>query len=124
MSGRGRSGRSRKGGGHDEEAHADERWLVTYADMLTLLLVLFIVLYAISAVDPVKFVQLKAGLAAVFDPGSSAVISGPGGGVTTSDDNGSDTTQSTNPLINPQDPSATSTTTILDNKTAAAVRAV
>src|SRR3954466_686543 len=51
------------GGGHDG---ADERWLVTYADMLTLLLVLFIVLYSISVVNTSKFISLKTSLAAVF----------------------------------------------------------
>ena len=38
-----------------------ERWLVTYADMITLLMVLFIVLFAISQVDQKKFAALKDG---------------------------------------------------------------
>jgi chemotaxis protein MotB len=48
---------------HDEGA---ERWLVTYADMLTLLMVLFIVLFAMSTVDADKYEQLKSGLADGF----------------------------------------------------------
>lgn len=32
---------------HDEE-HVDESWLLPYADMLTLLLALFIILFAIA----------------------------------------------------------------------------
>jgi chemotaxis protein MotB len=36
-----------------------ERWLLTYADMITLLLVLFIVLFAISSVDQAKFREFK-----------------------------------------------------------------
>ncbi|TNM44194.1 flagellar motor protein MotB [Nocardioides albidus] len=50
---------------HDE-AHADERWLVTYADMVTLLMVLFIVMFAMSTVDERKYAQLKDGLAEGF----------------------------------------------------------
>ncbi|NHA00581.1 hypothetical protein G5V59_12645 [Nocardioides sp. W3-2-3] len=49
---------------HDEEhdeAHADERWLVTYADMVTLLMVLFIVMFAMSTVDEKKYEQTQGG---------------------------------------------------------------
>ncbi|MCL1918813.1 MAG: OmpA family protein [Peptococcaceae bacterium] len=38
-----------------EEEHADETWLVPYADILTLLLALFIVLFASSQIDQEKF---------------------------------------------------------------------
>jgi chemotaxis protein MotB len=53
---------------HEEhEEHANhERWLVSYADMMTLLMVLFIVMFAISQVDQRKFDQLKDGMAAGF----------------------------------------------------------
>lgn len=37
------------------EEHVDESWLIPYADMLTLLLALFIVLFAMSSVDAEKF---------------------------------------------------------------------
>jgi chemotaxis protein MotB len=52
----------------EEEEHEEgsERWLVTYADMLTLLMVLFIVLFAMSTVDADKYEQLKVGLADGF----------------------------------------------------------
>lgn len=49
---------------HDAEAHEnEERWLLTYADMITLLMVLFIVLFAISSVNTSKFEQLSKSLA-------------------------------------------------------------
>jgi len=53
---------------HEEhEEHANhERWLVSYADMMTLLMVLFIVLFAVSQVDQKKFNQLREGMAAGF----------------------------------------------------------
>jgi chemotaxis protein MotB len=56
-----------RGKGHEEEEHANhERWLVSYADMMTLLMVLFIVMFAISQVDQRRFEMLKDGMAAGF----------------------------------------------------------
>jgi chemotaxis protein MotB len=71
--------RGRKRGGHEEEHENSERWMVTYADMLTLLLVLFIVLYAISSVNTSKFQQLKTGLASAFKNGQPSVLIGGNG---------------------------------------------
>jgi chemotaxis protein MotB len=52
---------------HEEEEHENhERWLVSYADMVTLLLVTFVVLYAMSQVDKDKFAQLASGLSNAF----------------------------------------------------------
>ncbi|CAA9389658.1 MAG: Flagellar motor rotation protein MotB [uncultured Nocardioides sp.] len=65
---------------HEEEHDNHERWLVTYADMITLLMALFIVLFAMSTVEDRKFNQLKDGLAAGFGQsesildGSTAVL--------------------------------------------------
>src|ERR1041385_7500178 len=49
---------------HEEhEEHVNhERWLITYADMITLLMVLFIVLFAIGQTDLKKFAQLRDSL--------------------------------------------------------------
>jgi chemotaxis protein MotB len=69
--GRGRRGK-KHAGGHEEEHENHERWLVSYADMMTLLMVLFIVLFAISQVDQRKFAQLKNGLATGFGAESVA----------------------------------------------------
>ncbi|WP_449539581.1 flagellar motor protein MotB [Ferdinandcohnia sp. Marseille-Q9671] len=55
---------------HHEE-HVDESWLVPYADILTLLLALFIVLFAASSVDAQKFQQLASSFNNVFNGGSS-----------------------------------------------------
>jgi chemotaxis protein MotB len=60
-----RHDRRRRGGGH-EEAHADERWLLTYADMITLLMALFIVMWAISSVNVSKFAALRMSLREAF----------------------------------------------------------
>jgi len=58
-----------------EEHENHERWLVTYADMVTLLMVLFIVMFAMSVVDEKKFNALKEGLAAGFGD-STAILDG------------------------------------------------
>jgi chemotaxis protein MotB len=55
-------------GAHEEEAENSERWLLTYADMITLLLALFIVLFAISTVNQKKFLALALGLKQTFNP--------------------------------------------------------
>ncbi|MFL6060790.1 MAG: flagellar motor protein MotB [Marmoricola sp.] len=69
----------------DHEEHTNhERWLVTYADMVTLLMVLFIVMFAMSQVDEKKFNELREGLAAGFGQstsikdGSSSILDQPG----------------------------------------------
>jgi|GEM_PF-540228 len=40
---------------HEESLHADEVWLVSYADMMTLLFGLFVILYSMSSVDTKKY---------------------------------------------------------------------
>ncbi|MGY1808930.1 flagellar motor protein MotB [Blastococcus sp. SYSU D00669] len=63
----GSGGGRRRGKKHEEEEHENhERWLVSYADMMTLLLVLFVVLFAMSQVDKEKFAALAAGLSDAF----------------------------------------------------------
>ncbi|MFC8559330.1 flagellar motor protein MotB [Peribacillus frigoritolerans] len=52
------------------EEHIDESWLVPYADILTLLLALFIVLFASSSVDAVRFKQLSNVFNQVFTSGT------------------------------------------------------
>jgi chemotaxis protein MotB len=49
----------------------DESWLVPYADILTLLLALFIVLFASSQVDQKKFEQIKMSFQAALSGGPS-----------------------------------------------------
>lgn len=53
---------------HHEE-HADETWLIPYADLLTLLLALFIVLYAMSSVDSKKFQDMSKAFNIAFSTG-------------------------------------------------------
>src|SRR6476659_6955600 len=64
----GHSRRGRRGGGHgDGHEGGDERWLLTYADMITLLMALFIVMWAISSVNTTKFAELSVSLKQAFN---------------------------------------------------------
>jgi chemotaxis protein MotB len=54
------------------EEHPDERWLITYADVLTLMFVLFMVLFSISVVNTAKFDMLKQTLQDAFNSGLTA----------------------------------------------------
>lgn len=69
----GHAGGRRRRGGHEEEHVNHERWLVSYSDMITVLMALFIVLFAISQVDQQKYVELRHSLAAGFGDASQAV---------------------------------------------------
>src|SRR3954454_9118241 len=65
--------RHKKGGHHEEEHENEERWLVSFADMMTLLFCLFMVLFAISSVNTSKFEELQRSLKDAF---SGAVLDG------------------------------------------------
>jgi chemotaxis protein MotB len=61
--GRRKRGGHGHGGGHDG---GDERWLLTYADMITLLMALFMVLFSISSVNISKYQVLQHALQKAF----------------------------------------------------------
>jgi chemotaxis protein MotB len=68
------SRRHRRGAHHHEEEHEnEERWLVSFADMMTLLFCLFMVLFAISSVNTSKFKELQKALQDAF---SGKILSG------------------------------------------------
>jgi chemotaxis protein MotB len=58
-------GHSKRRGGHGEQ-ESEERWLLTYADMITLLMALFMVLFSISSVNISKYETLQKSLKAAF----------------------------------------------------------
>jgi chemotaxis protein MotB len=70
MASHGKRGRRGAAAEHENE----ERWLLTYADMLTLLFALFMVLFSISSVNISKYQVLQQSLKAAF---SGSVL--PGG---------------------------------------------
>jgi len=58
---------------HEEEGHVNhERWLLTYADLITLLMIFFIVLYTLSKVDADKFRAVAYSLNAAIGGGTPA----------------------------------------------------
>jgi chemotaxis protein MotB len=64
---------------HKHPEHENlERWLVSYADFITLLFATFVVLYALSQADLAKFKNLSVALKQAFNPGS-AIMQNPGG---------------------------------------------
>ncbi|HWS35061.1 MAG TPA: flagellar motor protein MotB [Actinoplanes sp.] len=66
-------GGKRKQKHEEHEEHVNhERWLVSYADMMTLLFVLFVVLFSMSDVNQKKFAQLAQGLQQGFGSKSAA----------------------------------------------------
>lgn len=81
---RGRRSRRHGGGGHSEGG--SERWLVSYADFITLLFAFFVVMYAISQSDLKKFKQVSESVRRAFsgktpagaEGGSSGMESGEG----------------------------------------------
>lgn len=60
-------------GGHEN----GERWLLTYSDLITLLLALFIILYTMSSVDLKKFEQLSKYLKVAFNHAGNEEVSLP-----------------------------------------------
>ena len=67
-------GRRRHGAAEHE---SEERWLLTYADMITLLMALFMVLFSISSVNISKYRTLQMALKAAFSgdilPGGKSI---------------------------------------------------
>jgi len=63
--------RRRKKGKDDD--HINEAWLLPYADILTLLLALFIVLFASSSVDSQKLKELSKVFSGIFVSGSGVL---------------------------------------------------
>jgi chemotaxis protein MotB len=58
---------AKKHKGDHGDIHPDERWLVTYADMITLLLAVFIVMYALSDTNLRKFNAFAQSLSSAFN---------------------------------------------------------
>lgn len=62
----------------EEHEAGMERWLLTYADMITLLLALFIVLFALSTISTIKFEALAQSLKNTFSGHTTVVKNGTG----------------------------------------------
>src|SRR3981081_662740 len=62
------SKRRHKKAGHGDGGHETaQRWLLTYADLIPLLMVFFVVLYSMSQADSTKFKRIIAALQQAFN---------------------------------------------------------
>ncbi|MDF2962062.1 MAG: flagellar motor protein [Paenibacillus sp.] len=66
--------KNKKHGGHENH----ERWLITYADLITLLLIFFVIMYAMSKIDTEKYQILAQSLNMEFRKADSMLPNGHG----------------------------------------------
>jgi len=58
----------------EESEGGGERWLVSYSDFITLLMVLFVVLYSMGQVDVQKYKELAQSMRTAFSVGAAAKV--------------------------------------------------
>ncbi len=68
------AGKRAKKGGHDGTGMM--RWLLTYADMITILLAFFVVLYSMSQLDRARYARLAQELNSILGSGRSFLAGG------------------------------------------------
>lgn len=97
----------------EEGGENNERWLLTYSDMITLLLALFIILYSISTVDATKFKKIAESMnAALNNPKKeTSTPEWTGGTDADSDSAGSSTSNKSSTSASEQAESSTAATT-------------
>jgi chemotaxis protein MotB len=61
-----------------ETQESRDRWMITYADLITLLLIFFIILYAMSSLDTDKYSIVTSSLSETFKSSSTVVEGGNG----------------------------------------------
>ncbi|ASS76561.1 hypothetical protein CIG75_17390 [Tumebacillus algifaecis] len=66
--------RKKHSGGHENH----ERWLITYADLITVLMIFFVVMYAMSSIDQAKFDSLSVSLNKALHPSNQVQIDSMG----------------------------------------------
>jgi chemotaxis protein MotB len=59
---------------HDDDEHIDESWLIPYSDLLTLLLALFIVLFAAGTINNGKLQQIMISMNSALSGQGSSMI--------------------------------------------------
>ncbi|CAM4462951.1 MAG: flagellar motor protein MotB [Paenibacillus macerans] len=72
--GHGRQRRQRRAVQQD----AKDRWMITYADLITLLLIFFVIMYAMSRLDAEKYEVVTQSLQMTFSNGNSILDKGAG----------------------------------------------
>ncbi|MEX2459860.1 MAG: flagellar motor protein MotB [Paenibacillaceae bacterium] len=59
-----------------EEHENHERWLITYADLITLLLIFFVIMYSMSKIDVAKYTEISKSLAFQFKKSDTVIPNG------------------------------------------------
>jgi chemotaxis protein MotB len=62
----------------EAEKENSERWLLTYSDMITLLMLFFIVLYSMSNIDAEKYKQVSQAMQSIFSGGNFGIFTPSG----------------------------------------------
>lgn len=70
--------RERRRGRKQENHESKDRWLITYADLITLLLIFFVIMYAMSRLDVEKYEEVTESLQLTFRSGDSLLEEGSG----------------------------------------------
>jgi len=63
---------------HAEEHENSERWLLTYSDLITLLLGLFVILYAMSKIDAGKYAEIVNAMGIAFGSSKGVMVGNVG----------------------------------------------
>jgi chemotaxis protein MotB len=63
----------------EEKEPNHERWLLTYSDLITLLMIFFVIMYASSTVSTTKYKQLSQSLNIAFEGGGKSIIGNESG---------------------------------------------
>lgn len=106
----------------EEKESNNDRWLLTYSDLITLLMIFFVVMYASSTVNATKYKQLSQSLNAAFDGGSGKSIVGAQSGVSALDSSGTTSDKLKVVEKNAADNKAASATKVLENNKMAAIK--
>lgn len=94
---------------HGEAQENRDRWMITYADLITLLLIFFVILFAMSSLDTDKYNIVTSSLSESFKSGSPVLEGGNGildAGKTTENKQGNatgDVNATATPTIEPGD---------------------
>ncbi len=73
-----RTSRRKRRTGEEEESGGMERWLITYADLITLLLIFFILMYTMSQVNAQKYSAVANSLSMVLTGQAMTILESPG----------------------------------------------
>lgn len=70
---------SRRNKKHEEEPENHERWLLSYADFITLLMIFFIIMYSMSEMDKSKYNELASAFSMEMGGGGTGILEGGSG---------------------------------------------